>query len=187
MSLDTLPVEILVMIAQRMDDAEALSCLVRANRTLHHALVPALYRTYGEDALRYTVLHAKSYPLTHTKEQTTRLAFSHGDFTRGCGHGRAIELAAAKGLVGVVEGLVSQNSQEIYEALVYAARQRHAAVVDVLVRYGADVHVADIEGYTALDWAASWGDTPIVTTLIAHGADVHRRSPGSYTSSPCGG
>ncbi|RAH80136.1 ankyrin [Aspergillus japonicus CBS 114.51] len=180
MALESLPVELLVMIAQCLD-AEALSYLVRANRTLYHALVPVLYRVHGEDALRYTVLHARSYPLTHTQEQTTRLAFTHGDFSRGCAHGRTIELAAAKGLVSVVEGLVSQNNQEIYEALVYAARQRHAAVVDVLARYRVDVHAADFEGYTALDWAASSGDTPIVATLVAHGADVHRRSRRGYT------
>jgi ankyrin repeat protein len=55
-------------------------------------------------------------------------------------------------------------------ALMIAARHGNPAVVEALVRRGADVNAEMSEGRTALMWAAGYGDAAMVKTLLDAGA-----------------
>jgi ankyrin repeat protein len=57
-----------------------------------------------------------------------------------------------------------------------------AAMIELLLANGADVHKCDSSGRTALDTAANYGSVQCMTALIAAGADVnHTDSTGKYS------
>jgi len=60
-----------------------------------------------------------------------------------------------------------------YTPLLLAAREGSAAVIDTLVKSGADVNAKTLNGTTALMYAAASGSVDTVNALIAHGADVN--------------
>ena len=61
-------------------------------------------------------------------------------------------------------------------ALMWAAAERHADVVGLLVEAGADLRARTKKGFTALHFAAREGDIESVTRLLAAGVDVNIRS-----------
>ena len=63
-----------------------------------------------------------------------------------------------------------------HTALMWAAYKGFPACVDVLLRFGADVHATDEMGFTALHWALVRGAYPCIQKLIEHGSDRFARS-----------
>ena len=59
--------------------------------------------------------------------------------------------------------------------LVYALSTNRAAIARLLVRYGADVHVLDHQGWTPLHRAALIGDLTLVNLLLNAGARLGAR------------
>jgi ankyrin repeat protein len=55
-------------------------------------------------------------------------------------------------------------------------------IANTLLRYGADVNIADNEGITALMIASSMGFANIVCKLIEHGANVFITNSGGETA-----
>ncbi len=55
-------------------------------------------------------------------------------------------------------------------ALLYAAKNGHLPVVELLLQYKADINAAAFDGATALWKASTSGDAKIVETLLKHGA-----------------
>lgn len=73
-------------------------------------------------------------------------------------------------------------------ALLRAATQRNAAIVAVLLEYGADPNTTNEEGLSALVVACENGDLDIVKELLAHGANPNIPSPaGSFPLHIAGG
>src|SRR4029450_1909438 len=66
----------------------------------------------------------------------------------------------------------SQNQ----DALMWAAAERHPAVVRLLIEAGADLHAHTKKGFTALHFAAREGDRETTRVLIAAGVDMNVRS-----------
>jgi uncharacterized protein len=62
-----------------------------------------------------------------------------------------------------------------YTPLFMAGKSGHAAVIDVLLKAGADAKSAAVTGLTPLMMAASSGNADAVRLLIEHGADVNAR------------
>jgi ankyrin repeat protein len=99
--------------------------------------------------------------------------------------------AARRGNLDIVRALLSAkanpNAQEAnggQSALMWAVSQRHSAVVEELVRRGADVHAGSKTGFTPLMFAAQQDDVESARILISAGAnpnEVRPKSGNSYT------
>ncbi|KAG0189588.1 Methionine adenosyltransferase 2 subunit beta [Apophysomyces sp. BC1034] len=62
-----------------------------------------------------------------------------------------------------------------YTALMWAANQGNALMVDLLLRFGADVHCQDNQLITALHWAIVKSNRLCIQHLVKHGADANVR------------
>ncbi|CAH1265806.1 ASZ1 [Branchiostoma lanceolatum] len=73
---------------------------------------------------------------------------------------------------------VNVNSHDRYHmtAVMYAAREGKAGVVQRLMGQGAEVNKQDSRGWTALCWASSKGHKAAVQTLLSGGADPEKVS-----------
>jgi ankyrin repeat protein len=99
--------------------------------------------------------------------------------------------AARRGNLDIVRTLLSAkanpNAQEAnggQSVLMWAVSQRHSAVVEELVRGGADVKAGSKTGFTPLMFAAQQGDADTARILINAGAnpnEVRPKSGNSYT------
>lgn len=58
-----------------------------------------------------------------------------------------------------------------HTSLMWAAYKGYPACVDVLLRWGADVHARDQQGFTALHWALVKGAYGCIQKLVEYGAD----------------
>jgi ankyrin repeat protein len=67
-------------------------------------------------------------------------------------------------------------------ALMWAVAERQAAVVDLLINAGADIHARSNKGFTPFLFAVRNGDFPIVRRLLEAGADVNQ--PGGDGTPP---
>ena len=77
------------------------------------------------------------------------------------------------GLVLLGVGLAAPVMAAARAALADAAEQRDKAQVSTLLRTGADVNAAQVDGTTALHWAAYHEDAETVALLIKAGANVN--------------
>jgi uncharacterized protein len=92
--------------------------------------------------------------------------------------------AAGRGNLETVRALLSggakpnaQESMAGQTALMWALAQRQAAVVDELVKRGADVELASKTGFTPLMFAAQRGDAASARILLRAGAKVDEAQP----------
>jgi uncharacterized protein len=97
--------------------------------------------------------------------------------------------AARRGNLDIVRALLAgkanPNAQEAnggQNALMWAVSQRHSAVVEELVRRGADVKAGSKTGFTALMFAAQQDDVESARILIAAGANPNEVRPASGNS-----
>ncbi|KAI3334222.1 hypothetical protein F4824DRAFT_217493 [Ustulina deusta] len=60
-------------------------------------------------------------------------------------------------------------------ALSWAARYGHKAVVELLLKKGAGIHIQDAVGRTPLSWATGYGEVAVARLLLERGADVNSR------------
>jgi uncharacterized protein len=77
------------------------------------------------------------------------------------------------GLVLLGAGLAASVAMAASTSLADAAEQRDAAAVGGLLRSGADVNAAQVDGTTALHWAAYHDDAETATLLVRAGANVN--------------
>ncbi|KAF2774173.1 Palmitoyltransferase akr1, ankyrin repeat-containing protein akr1 [Teratosphaeria nubilosa] len=63
-----------------------------------------------------------------------------------------------------------------HTSLMWAAYKGFGACVDVLLRWGADVHAVDDMGFTALHWALVKGNYVCIQKLVEYGSDRFARS-----------
>lgn len=60
----------------------------------------------------------------------------------------------------------------------------HKQMLELLLRYGADVNAGNHNGKTALHFAALAGQNEFVRILVKHGADINAPCPGEANSTP---
>lgn len=82
----------------------------------------------------------------------------------------------------LVAGLFCSCERPQDGALIGAAREGDAAIVETVLVQGARVGAQDEQGWSALMWAAAQGHTAIVELLLSQGAAVDQSSPGRMTS-----
>lgn len=63
-----------------------------------------------------------------------------------------------------------------HTSLMWAAYKGFGACVDILLRWGADVHAVDDQGFTALHWALVKGSYMCIQKLVEYGSDRTARS-----------
>lgn len=66
---------------------------------------------------------------------------------------------------------VEVQGSSLEQPLIIASRGKNAAIVDILLKYGADIN-RDFGGWTALKEAASRGSLKVLQTLINNGAYI---------------
>lgn len=98
-------------------------------------------------------------------------------------------LATYYGHAEVVEVLLKSKKNDVnlvnkmgFSALTGAAFRGRDAIVETLIKHGADVDQVNNKGQTALMFAAMFGQEGAVATLIAHGADTELRTPEGKTA-----
>ena len=84
--------------------------------------------------------------------------------------------AAVKMLLARGAAVNAAEPSQRQTALMWAAAERHADVVGLLVEAGADLRARTKKGFTALHFAAREGDIESVARLLAAGVDVNIRS-----------
>lgn len=70
-----------------------------------------------------------------------------------------------------------------HTSLMWAAYKGYGACIDVLLRWGADVHARDQMGFTALHWALVKGSYVCIQKLVEYGSDRFTRSKGEGENS----
>ena len=63
-----------------------------------------------------------------------------------------------------------------HTSLMWAAYKGFPACIDILLRFGADVHAVDEMGFTALHWALVKGSYMCIQKLVEYGSDRFARS-----------
>ena len=91
-----------------------------------------------------------------------------------------LHIASRHGLLSIIEAMI--RSGEAFDvnskdeggqtALFWAARKGKEAVIQLLIKQGAEVDLKDNEGRTPLSWAAQMGHKATVQLLIEQGAEV---------------
>jgi uncharacterized protein len=86
----------------------------------------------------------------------------------------------------LIKGGANPNAREVnggQTALMWAVSERHPAVVDELVKSGADVELASKSGFTPLMFAAQQGAADSANILLKAGAKANVAQPGSALTS----
>ena len=132
------------------------------------------------DSEAMSISHYLAWSSRSTPEIFQRgLAYDDVDIFSADAYGRTcLHLAASRGNLGVLSYLVqkvSPSSDNVEQRdnqgrtpIHYAAESsRAAAVIDMLVGRGCNIHAVDDTGRTALHWAARWNNVTAVRKLIA--------------------
>ena len=132
------------------------------------------------DSEAMSISHYLAWSSKSTPEIFQRgLSYDDVDIFSADAYGRTcLHLAASRGNLGVLSylvrqvssssGNVEQRDSQGRTPIHYAAESsRGAAVIDMLVGRGCNIHTTDNTGRTALHWAARWHNVTTVKKLIA--------------------
>jgi len=101
------------------------------------------------------------------------LVFADDDGLRRVG-----TLASVKALLVRGATVDSKDERHGQTALMWAAAEGHADVVQMLIEVGADYHLRLASGFTPLLFAVREGHSDVVRTLLKAGVDVNEPVPG---------
>jgi len=154
------------------DDLEIVELLVRAganvkaaNRYGITALTLAI--TNGDSAMVETLLQVGADPNTTLPGGETALMTA----------ARVGTLASVKALLARGAKADSGDEKHGQTALMWAAAEGHAPVVEMLIEVGADIHTRLTSGMTPLLFAVREGHSDVVRALLKAGADVNESVP----------
>ena len=132
------------------------------------------------DSEAMSISHYLAWSSKSTPEILQRgLSYDNVDVFSADAYGRTcLHLAASRGNLGVLSylvrqvssssGVVEQRDNQGRTPIHYAAESsRAAAVIDILVGRGCDIHAVDNTGRTALHWAARWHNVTAIKKLTA--------------------
>ncbi|KAJ5478889.1 hypothetical protein N7530_004398 [Penicillium desertorum] len=150
MFLDSLPVEVICLIASCLPWRKDMLPLLRCNLTLHDTVIHVLYKqdkderkSTGNSALRWLI----------------KRGFESG-----------VQRMISRNNLDVNMPMCSQYRTPANTPLLYAIKSGHTNIVELLLRNGAQVNL-DTD-MSALQYAATLGDYNMTSLLLQHGAHV---------------
>src|SRR5262245_53894821 len=158
--------------AAYQDDLESVELLVRAGADVkaanRYGITPlSLAITNGDSAMVERLLQAGADPNTTLPGGETALMTA----------ARVGTLASVKALLARGANVDSRDEKHGQTALMWAAAEGHAPVVDMLIEVGADYKARLASGMTALLFAIREGHGDVVRVLLKAGADVNEPVP----------
>ena len=158
--------------AAYQDDLEIVSLLVRAganvNAASRYGVTPlSLACTNGNSAMVELLLESRADPNTSLPGGETPLMTA----------ARTGALASVKALLARGAPVDSKDERRGQTALIWAAAEGHAAVVQTLIDAGADFRTRLLSGFTPLLFAVREGRIDVVRALLKAGADVNETVP----------
>ena len=165
--------------AAHWNDADTADLLIGAGADVNAAndlkTTPlALACTNGSAALVERLLRAGANPNTPIATGETPIITCAGTGSAG-----AVRLLIAGGA-----DVNAKEPSQHQTALMWAAAERHADVVKLLIEHRADLQARTKKGFSALHFAAREGDLESARLLLAAGVDINIRS---QTNLPAGG
>jgi ankyrin repeat protein len=158
--------------ATYQDDVETAELLVRAGANVkaanRYGVTPlSLACTNGNDTAVELLLKAGADPNAALPGGETPLMTA----------ARVGALGSVKALLARGADVHATDDRRGQDALMWAAAEGHAKVVDMLVEVGADVRARLASGFTPLLFAVREGRTDVVRVLLKAGADVNETVP----------
>ena len=100
------------------------------------------------------------------------------DFLKACGLCNVSQVEEA-----IINGAnVNAKDKSGFTALIWAAKEGHIKIVELLLKHNADVNIKDKYGRTALFWASARGYTETTELLLKHRADVNAKNKQGETA-----
>ena len=154
------------------DDVESVELLVRAGASVkaanRYGITPlTLAITNGDSAIVEMLLKAGADPNTTLPGGETALMTA----------ARVGTLASVKALLARGAAVDSKDEKHGQTALMWAAAEGHAPVVEMLIEVGADFRARLASGMTPLLFAVREGHSDVVRVLLKAGADVNEPVP----------
>lgn len=158
--------------AAYQDDLESVELLVRAGANAkaanRYGITPlTLAITNGDSAMVEALLKAGADPNTTLPGGETALMTA----------ARVGTLASVKALVARGATVDSKDEKHGQTALMWAAAEGHAPVVEMLIEVGADFKARLASGMTPLLFASREGHSDVVRALLKAGVDVNEPVP----------
>ena len=158
--------------ATYQDDAESVGLLVRAGANVkavnRYGVTPlTLAITNGDSAIVETLLQAGADPNTTLPGGETALMTA----------ARVGTLASVKALLARGANVDTKDEKHGQTALMWAAAEGHAPVVEMLIEVGADFKARLASGMTPLLFAVREGRSDVVRALLKAGVDVNEPVP----------
>ena len=158
--------------ATHQDDLETADLLIRAGAnvkaTNRYGVMPlSIACTNGNGALVELLLKAGADPNTALPGGETPLMTA----------ARVGSLAAVKSLLARGATVDARDARRGQTALMWAAAEGHADVVQTLIELGADARLRLSSGFTPLLFAVREGRSSVVRVLLKAGADVNEPVP----------
>lgn len=185
MSYSLFPTEIILLIAQNLEDERDINVLARTNHRYYDLLDPVLYRHNAQ----YTASSALRWAVLESVERTVRKSLDHGAFVDDNDsdsddllemfyHAPLLCLAAEQGEEGIAKLLLDHGTdpntrnKSRRPALTLAVSHRHLPVIRLLLaQEGIVVNTShDSIGHTPLSTAIYRGYVDIAEILLQHGA-----------------
>ena len=158
--------------ATYQDDLDTTELLVRAGANVkaanRYGVAPlSLACTNGNGAIVELLLKAGADPNTALPGGETALMTA----------ARVGSLASVKALLSRAAGVDSKETRRGQTALIWAAAEGHAEVVQELIAAGANFRIRLASGFTPLLFAVREGHLGVVRVLLKAGADVNETIP----------
>ncbi len=158
--------------AAYQDDGESVEMLVRAGANVkaanRYGITPlTLAITNGDSAMVEMLLKAGADPNTTLPGGETALMTA----------ARVGTVASVKSLLARGAKIDSTDEKHGQSALMWAAAEGHAPVVEMLIEVGADYKARLASGMTPLMFAVREGHSDVVRVLLKAGADVNETVP----------
>ena len=83
---------------------------------------------------------------------------------------------------GVIVDLTGPENRTALMAASTFKDEKHEKVLELLIKYGAEVNKTDIHGFSALEYAAASGTPNALKTLLNAGADLHHKTHDNKTA-----
>lgn len=183
-SIRTVPVEIILEIADRLPSVKDVNSFARTHSALYASLNCYLYKR----SACYDGSYALLWAMEGGPERTVHMALDAGVCPENIGETHSCFLAAIyRGYEAIVRRLfefgVELNTPSRYSGffmpLSQAVSYGNMGIIRFLLSSGADINLADGTGQTPLSCATSRGDESMVRLLLENGA--YANAPGIFT------